>query len=32
MDPDVIGDLEDELTEIGFSAEAAGWIISKVPV
>jgi hypothetical protein len=32
LDPDVIEDLEEELTEIGFSAEAADWIISKVPV
>jgi hypothetical protein len=32
LDPDVIEDLEEELTEIGFSAQAADWIISKVPV
>ena len=32
LDPDVIEDLEEELIEIGFSAQAADWIISKAPV
>lgn len=32
LDPDVVEDLKEELTEIGFSAEAADWIISKVPM
>jgi hypothetical protein len=32
LDPDVIEDLEEELIEIGFSAQAADWVISKVPV
>jgi hypothetical protein len=32
LDPDVIEDLGEELTEIGFSAEVADWIVSKVPV
>ena len=32
LDPDMIEDLEEELTEIGFSAQAADWIISKIPV
>ena len=32
LDPDVIEDLEEELIEIGFSAQAADWIISKAPM
>jgi hypothetical protein len=32
LDPDAIEDLEEELIEIGFSPEAAAWIVSKVPV
>ena len=32
LDPDAVEDLEDELIEIGFSSEAANWIVSKVPV
>ncbi|MBM6584158.1 hypothetical protein ILT44_28590 [Microvirga sp. BT689] len=32
LDPDMIEDLEEELIEIGFSAQAADWIISKAPV
>ena len=32
LDPDAVEDLKEELTEIGFSAQAADWIISKVPV
>ena len=32
LDPDAVEDLEEELIEIGFSAQAADWIISKVPV
>jgi len=31
LDPDAVEDLEEELIEIGFSPEAATWIISKVP-
>jgi hypothetical protein len=32
LDPDAVGDLEEELIEIGFSSEAATWIVGKVPV
>jgi hypothetical protein len=32
LDPDTVEDLEEELIEIGFSPEAAVWIVSKVPV
>jgi hypothetical protein len=32
LDPDAVEDLEEELSEIGFSPEAAAWIVSKVPV
>jgi len=32
LDPDQVGDLEEELVEIGFSAEAAARIVGKVPV
>lgn len=32
LDPDLMEDLKEELTEIGFSAEAANWIVSKIPV
>jgi hypothetical protein len=32
LDPDAVEDLEEELNEIGFSPEAAAWIVSKVPV
>jgi hypothetical protein len=32
LDPDAVEDLEEELSEIGFSSEAAAWIASKVPV
>ena len=32
LDPDAVEDLEEELLEIGFSPEAATWIVSKVPV
>ena len=32
LDPDAVEDLEEELIEIGFSPEAARWIVSKVPV
>jgi hypothetical protein len=32
LDPDAVEDLEEELIEIGFSPEAAAWIVSKVPV
>jgi hypothetical protein len=32
LDPDAVEDLEEELIEIGFSSEAATWIVSKVPV
>jgi hypothetical protein len=31
LDPDAVEDLEEELIEIGFSPEAATWIVSKVP-
>jgi hypothetical protein len=31
LDPDDVEDLEEELIEIGFSPEAATWIVSKVP-
>ncbi|WP_114947762.1 hypothetical protein [Microvirga calopogonii] len=31
LDPDAVEDLEEELLEIGFSPEAARWIVSKVP-
>jgi hypothetical protein len=32
LDPDQIGDLAEELVEIGFSAEAAARIVGKLPV
>ena len=32
LDPDAVEDLEEELIEIGFSPEAAAWIVGKVPV
>jgi hypothetical protein len=32
LDPDQVEDLEEELIEIGFSPEAAAWIVGKVPV
>jgi hypothetical protein len=32
LDPDAVEDLEEELIEIGFSSEAATWIVSKVSV
>jgi hypothetical protein len=32
LDPAAVEDLEEELIEIGFSPEAAAWIVSKVPV
>ena len=32
LDPDAIEDLEEELSESGFSPEAAAWIVSKIPV
>lgn len=32
LDPDGVEDLEEELIEIGFSPEAAAWIVSQVPV
>ena len=32
LDPDAVEDLEEELSESGFSPEAASWIVSKVPV
>ena len=32
LEPDPVEDLEEELLEIGFSPEAASWIVSKVPV
>ena len=32
LDPDQVGDLEEELVEIGFSAEPAARIVGKVPV
>ena len=31
LEPDPVEDLEEELIEIGFSPEAAAWIVSKVP-
>jgi hypothetical protein len=31
LDPDDVEDLEEELIETGFSAEAVRWIVSKVP-
>ena len=31
LDPDAVEDLEEELIEIGFSPEAATWIVNKVP-
>jgi hypothetical protein len=31
LEPDPVEDLEEELMEIGFSSEAAKWIVSKVP-
>jgi hypothetical protein len=31
LEPDPIEDLEEELIEIGFSPEAAAWIVRKVP-
>jgi hypothetical protein len=31
LDPDAVEDLEEELLEIGFSPEAARWIVGKVP-
>ena len=30
-DPEAVEDLEEELIEVGFSPEAATWIVSKVP-
>jgi hypothetical protein len=32
LDPDAVEDLEEELIEIGFSSEAAAWIVGKVPL
>jgi hypothetical protein len=32
LDPNAVEDLEEELIEIGFSSEAATWIVGKVPV
>jgi hypothetical protein len=32
LEPDPVEDLEEELSESGFSSEAAAWIVSKVPV
>jgi hypothetical protein len=32
LEPDTVEDLEEELIEIGFSPEAAKWIVSKVPL
>jgi hypothetical protein len=32
LDPDAVEDLEEELIEIGFSPEAARWIVNKVPL
>jgi hypothetical protein len=32
LDPDQVGDLAEELVEIGFSAEAAARIVGKLPV
>jgi hypothetical protein len=31
LEPDPVGDLEEESVEIGFSPKAAAWIVSKVP-
>jgi hypothetical protein len=31
LEPDPVEDLEEELIEIGFSPEAAAWILRKVP-
>jgi hypothetical protein len=31
LEPDPVEDLEEELIEVGFSPEAAAWIVSKVP-
>jgi hypothetical protein len=31
LEPDAVEDLEEELLEIGFSPEAARWIVGKVP-
>ncbi len=31
LEPDPVGDLEEELIEIGFSPVAAAWIVGKVP-
>ena len=31
LEPDPIEDLEEELIEIGFSPEAAAWIVRKIP-
>jgi hypothetical protein len=31
LDPEAVEDLEEELLEIGFSPEAARWIVGKVP-
>jgi hypothetical protein len=31
LEPDPVEDLEEELIEIGFSPEAAAWIVRKVP-
>jgi hypothetical protein len=32
LEPDPVEDLEEELIEIGFSPEAAAWIVRKVPM
>ena len=32
LDPDLVENLEGELIEIGFSPEAAAWIVGTVPV
>jgi hypothetical protein len=32
LEPDPFEDLEEELTELGFSPVAAAWIVGKVPV
>lgn len=32
LDPDMVEDLKEELIEVGFSSEAAEWIVGKVPV
>jgi signal recognition particle GTPase len=31
LEPDPVEDLEEELIEVGFSPEAAAWIVRKVP-